>query len=83
MKPHLGTSFTQLDDRLQAAIGARYRRPLRDWSKDEYAAHKRADRLAAASEALHVAGWSHDEIRDTLLIADCPLIEDPLPRPRA
>ena len=79
VKPHLGIGFTQLDDRLQAAIGARYGLP--DWSKDEYAAHKRADRLAAASEALHVAGWPHDEIRDTLLITDCPLIEDPLPTP--
>jgi len=79
VKPHLGSSFTQLDGRLQAAITTRY--GLQSWSENDYAAHKRADRLAAASEALHVAGWSRDEISDTLLIADCPLIEDPLPAP--
>jgi hypothetical protein len=77
VKPHLGTSFKQLDARLQAAIATRY--GLQPWCEDDYAAHKRADRLAAASEALHVAGWSRDEIRDTLLVADCPLTDDPLP----
>jgi hypothetical protein len=77
--PHLGTSFTQLVCRLQAAIAVRY--GLQPWSGDDYTAHKHADRLAAASEALHVAGWSRDEIRDTLRIADWPLIEDPLPVP--
>jgi hypothetical protein len=79
VKPHLGTSFTELDARLQRVIAARY--DLRPWSEDDYAAHKRADRLAAASEALHVGGWSRDEIRGTLLIGDCPLIEDSLPDP--
>jgi hypothetical protein len=79
VKPHLGTSFTRLDARLQAAIAARY--GLEPWHEDDYAAHKRADRLAAASEALHVAGWPRDEVRDTLLIADCPLADDPLPAP--
>jgi len=79
VKPHLGTSFMQLDARLQAAIAARY--GLRPWCEDDHAAHKRADRLAAASEAFYVAGWSRDEIRDTLLISDCPLADDPLSAP--
>jgi uncharacterized protein len=28
--------------------------------------HKRADHLAASCEALHIAGWSREEIRETL-----------------
>ncbi len=79
VKPHLGASLAQFDARLLTAIATRY--GLQPRREDDYAAHKRADRLAAASEALHVAGWSRDEIRDTLLIADCPLADDPLPVP--
>ena len=79
VKPHLGANFAQLDARLRTAIATRYN--LRPWREDDYAAHKRADRLVAASEALHVAGWSRDEIRDVLQIADCPLADDPLPAP--
>ncbi len=42
--------------------------------------HKRADRLAAASEALHVAGWSRRDLVETLGIELVPVMEDPLPR---
>jgi hypothetical protein len=41
--------------------------------------HKRADHLAASSEALHVAGWSRAEIRETLGIQLEPATADPLP----
>lgn len=41
--------------------------------------HKRADHLAASSEALHVAGWSRAEIRETLGIPLEPAMADPLP----
>jgi hypothetical protein len=41
--------------------------------------HKRADHLAASSEALHVAGWTREEIRETLGIGLTPVTADPLP----
>lgn len=75
----MGTSFKQLDGRLEAAIATRY--GLRAWTEHDYERHKRADRLAAASEALHVPGWSRAEISETLLIPVCPLSEDPMPAP--
>jgi 5'-deoxynucleotidase YfbR-like HD superfamily hydrolase len=77
VKPHLGFSFKRFDARLAAAISSRYGLPA--WSVQDYAAHKRADRKAAASEAAHVAGWSWDEIRHTLQIDDCPVTDDPVP----
>ena len=40
--------------------------------------HKRADRVAAASEAVHVVGWTRDEVRHTLRIPFDPLAADPL-----
>lgn len=79
VKPHLGLSFQEMDQRLQAAIDLRYELP--PWTTAGYTAHKRADRLAAASEALHIAGWTAAEIRDTLLLADHPLVADPMPLP--
>lgn len=80
VKPHLGEGYASLVERLQAAIGVRYQLPA--WTDEDYARHKRADRLAAASEALHVVGWSLHDIRHTLEIEARPLIRDPLPRPR-
>ena len=44
--------------------------------------HKHADRLAAASEAFHVAGWSRQAMRESLGITLEPLADDPLPVPR-
>ena len=76
VKPHLGDGYAKLVSRLQAAIAIRYMLP--DWSDDDYVLHKQADRLAAASEALHVVGWSRDEIRHTLEIEATPLDQDPL-----
>ena len=76
-KPHLGPEFQALTSRLKKAIGERY--GLRPWSAEDYLLHKRADHLAAASEALHVAGWTRDEIRETLGIRLSPVMADPLP----
>jgi hypothetical protein len=76
LKPHLGDGFTQLVARLQAAIDIRYRLPA--WDDPAFSRHKHADRLAAASEAFHVAGWSRGAMRDDLNIQLMPLEHDPL-----
>ncbi len=79
IKPHLGHEFQQLDHRLQAAIDQRYRLPA--WTEETYAQHKHADRLAAASEAYHVVGWSLTDMRESLGITLDPLDGDPLTLP--
>ena len=79
VKPRLGEGYASLVQRLQAAIVARYHLPA--WTEDDYARHKRADRLAVASEALHVVGWSRHDIRHTLEIGAVPLGDDPLSVP--
>jgi hypothetical protein len=56
LKAQLGEPYRALEARLQSAIDARDRLP--EWTPEAYAIHKRADRLAAASEAFHVASWS-------------------------
>src|SRR6516164_326656 len=61
-KPHLGESFRKLEHRLQALVGERYDLPA--WAAAAYRRHKAADRLAAASEACHVVGWSRKDMRD-------------------
>lgn len=76
LKPFLGAAFSDLTTRLQRAVFARY--SLTDWTPGEYGHHKRADILSAASEAVHVAGWSVTEVRDFLNIELKPLTEDPL-----
>jgi len=77
IKPYLGAEFHALTARLHAAVTARYRLP--EWEPDDYALHKRADHLAAASEAVHVAGWHPGELSETLGIRLAPLRDDPLP----
>ena len=79
LKPHLGPGFDALVRRLQAAVAERYRLPA--WTPASYAVHKHADRLAAASEAFHVAGWSREAMRESLGITLEPLADDPLPAP--
>lgn len=76
IKPFLGDGFRALTLRLEKAIFERYGLP--DWPPMQHALHKHADRLAAASEAVHVVGWSPDEVRHTLKIEIDPLQEDPL-----
>jgi len=79
LKPHLGEGFSRLVAGLQAAIDRRYQLP--EWTAESHARHKRADRLAAASEAHRVAGWSLAALRDDLGITLAPLARDPLPPP--
>ncbi|WP_294536805.1 phosphohydrolase [uncultured Rhodoblastus sp.] len=79
LKPELGTRFRNLEDRLQNAIARRY--DLGCWSRETYARHKHADRLAAASEAFHVVGWTLDDMRDVLNIELAPLSDCPLAAP--
>ena len=79
LKPHLGKGYAQLVDQIQTAIDIRYALPA--WSPQSHARHKAADRLAAASEAYHVAGWSVAAMRRQLGIALTPLAGDPLEAP--
>jgi hypothetical protein len=79
LKPHLGARFERLVRRLQAAVERRYALP--PWDARSYARHKHADRLAAASEAYHVVGWSRTAMRRHLGITLEPLADDPLPPP--
>ena len=76
LKPFLGPGYAALAARLQAAIAARYALP--PWTQEDKKSHKRADRIAAASEAIHVVGWTRDEVRKTLRIVDRPVDADPL-----
>jgi hypothetical protein len=76
LKPFLGEGFRALTQRLEQAVFLRYRLPA--WTPAEHARHKQADRLAAASEAVHVVGWSEQEVRSTLKIRAGVLEEDPL-----
>jgi 5'-nucleotidase len=76
LKPYLGAEFQSLLSALKEVIGRRYRLPA--WTPEAYAAHKHADRLAAASEAFHVVGWSIAEIRDSLEIELDPVAVDPV-----
>ncbi len=48
------------------------------WTPAEKKLHKQADRIAAASEAVHVAGWTRTEVRRTLHIPEPAIDADPL-----
>ena len=76
LKPILGHPFQLMMGRLQQAVLDRY--GVVTWTGDEYQKHKEVDVLAAASEALHVAGWSREEIRDILGLTIQSLDRDPL-----
>ena len=76
IKPFLGDAFRALTRRLENAVFLRYGLP--QWTPKEHAMHKKADHLAAASEAVHVAGWSKEEVLRTLKITSAPLDDDPL-----
>lgn len=76
VKPFLGDAFRQLTATLENAVGLRY--GLARWTPEEWKAHKRADRIAAASEAVHVVGWTQSEVRRVLRIPYAPLPVDPL-----
>jgi uncharacterized protein len=76
LKPFLDEAYRTLTERLENAIALRYGLPA--WTSAEKKAHRQADRLAAASEAVHVAGWTESEVRKTLRISFTALSEDPL-----
>jgi hypothetical protein len=76
IKPFLGEGFHALTKRLEHVVFLRYGLP--SWTPLDHARHKRADRLAAASEAVHVAGWSREEVRSTLKIQAAVVEDDPL-----
>ena len=76
LKPFLGEGFKALTQRLEQMVFLRYGLPA--WTPSEHAKHKQADRLAAASEAVHVVGWKEAEVRNTLRIRAAVLEEDPL-----
>ena len=76
LKPLVGEAFLKLMDRMQRVIFAKY--CVTWWTREGKALHKKADILAAASEAIHVAGWSRDELRNVLQINVEPLQADPL-----
>jgi uncharacterized protein len=76
LKPFLGPGYAALATRLQAAIAQRY--ALEKWGAADRRAHKQADRIAAASEAIHVVGWRSDEVRHVLRIVEKPVETDPL-----
>jgi len=76
IKPFLGDGFRALTARLEQAVFLRYALP--SWTVRDHALHKKADRQAAASEAVHVAGWSVEEVRRTLKITAPIVADDPL-----
>lgn len=76
LKNVLGEPFRAVADRIMAAILARY--DLRLWSDNAFSIHKLADSIAAASEAVHCAGWSVTEVRNDLGIHHSILEDDPL-----
>lgn len=76
LKPFLGEGFAALSARLSAAVALRYALP--PWSAEAKRAHKACDVALAAAEAVHVAGWTPEEVRGTLGIKAALLAEDPL-----
>ena len=76
VKAQLGDGYDRIASGLRQAIRVRYDLPV--WDGPSYAAHKRADRIAAVSEAKHVVGWPEQAIRDYLRLRDAPLSQDPL-----
>jgi len=76
LKPFLGAPFAALCETLTAAIAVRYELP--GLAPEAWRRHKQADRIAAASEALHIVQWTRNDIRTTLQITETPLDTDPL-----
>lgn len=81
LKPFLGDGFLSLQTRLAGAVALRYALPR--WTAESKRSHKVCDVALAAAEAVHVAGWSAAEVRDTLGIRVAVLAQDPLWEPGA
>src|ERR1035437_3420363 len=76
LKPFLGPGFAELVRRLSEAIATPYGLPA--WTGAEKRAHKVVDVAAAAAEAVFVAGWTREEVRETLGILAPVKPADPL-----
>jgi hypothetical protein len=76
LKPFLGDGFRHLQERLAGVIATRYALP--PWEDEERRLHKKLDIAIAAAEAVHVAGWSPEEVRNTLGIRAAVMRDDPL-----
>jgi hypothetical protein len=76
LKRVLGQPFADVAGRLMHAVSQRYALPA--WTPESHRAHKHADSVAAASEAVHCTGWSRAEVRDVLGIPFPVLDVDPL-----
>lgn len=76
LKAVLGQPFRDVGERLLKVVFARYK--VWPWSETAYKEHKRADSIAAASEAVHCTGWSRQEVREVLNIEFPVLDVDPL-----
>lgn len=76
LKPFLGEGFAALSARLSAAVALRYALP--PWTPEAKRAHKACDVALAAAEAVHVAGWTAEEVRGTLGIRAAVMAADPL-----
>lgn len=76
IKPLFGDSFKNVMENLQKAAFTRYL--IDAWKPGQYAMHKRADNIVAASEAIYVAGWGREEVKSLLQITLEPMPFDPL-----
>jgi len=76
LKPFLGAGFAELQARLQMAVARRYALPA--WTAESKRVHKECDVALAAAEAVHVAGWTAEEVRGTLGIKAAVMAADPL-----
>lgn len=76
LKPILGEPFRAISAGLYNAVADRYKLPF--WQVQAHQEHKRADYVAAASEAFHCVGWPAEEIRTVLGITHPILPTDPL-----
>lgn len=75
-KRALGEPFRVVADRLLQCVFERYGVP--QWDAASYVIHKRGDTTAAAGEAVHVVGWSPEEVVTVLgITAPIPAL-DPL-----
>lgn len=81
LKAAVGDVFKVIEDRLQAAVHTRYSLPV-ILPEDVKANIKRADLIAAATEAVHLAGFTSQEVKSILKISETPYKTkslDPLP----
>ena len=76
LKPFLGAGFADLSRRLAGVVALRYALPA--WTPETKRAHKACDVALAAAEAVHVAGWTREEVRSILGIRAAVMEDDPL-----